>query len=285
MNNFIKENDNIMCFETPLLIDVSNENIMDLLTKYNNKEIEYLEDGTMMRLYYNTINKEWVLATNNIIDASQAFWTSSKSFAELFWEIVGNDKEEFINVLDTEFTYYFILLHTENIHIINIRRNLLIYSYSINNSTGDKCRIFPIKFFNFVKSPIKFKGDLETKKRGLLIHDDGNLYKYDFEFFQKMKIVRGNEKSVEKRYLQLMYEGDFEKSKILKNYYKNHNFDNLMNLVNKVYSCYIDSHIKHEKIEMDEKVLKLCKTLHYHYKTFNEKINKKNVMKILASSF
>ena len=45
--------------------------------------IEYCEDGTVIRVYYDN-TKGWRFSTNKCIDAFSSYWTSSKSFGEMF---------------------------------------------------------------------------------------------------------------------------------------------------------------------------------------------------------
>lgn len=285
-NTIYDENDKIICRNTPDMIDISEKDISDFLND-KNTEIEYLEDGTMIRLYYDLSSGRWMCATNNKNNAHDAYWSSSKSFGDMFWEIVGDNYDNFIKVLDYNFTYFFILMHTENIHIINIKTNLLIYLYSLHNENGDLCKIFPINFFNFVKTPIKYKREHNTnflKKRGLCILHDNIFYKYDFYFFTRLKNARGNKPNIIKRFLELMYDDDYKNMNILKKYYKNYDFESVVNFINDLYNDYIDSHVKHEKTISDEETLKWCKKLHYIYKTTNTKINKKTVIQLLSQN-
>ncbi len=286
-NTIYDENNLVMCRDTPDMIDISENNIDEFLND-KNAEIEYLEDGTMMRLYYNASVDKWMCATNNKNDANDAYWSSSKSFGDMFWEIIGEEYDNFIRVLDKNFTYFFILMHTENIHIINIKTNLLIYLYSLNNENEDLCKIFPVKLFDFVKAPIKYNHKNHNsflKKRGLCIcYDNKIFYKYDFYFFTRIKIVRGNKPNIVKRFLELMIEDDYKNMNILKKYYKNFKFDDIIDFINNLYNDYIDSHVKHEKTITNVETLKWCKKLHYIYKTFNTKINKKTVIKMLSEN-
>lgn len=286
MNNYIRdEQNNILCVQTPFIKDVSEKSITEILLEFsgvNDLNVEYLEDGTLVRLYND--GQDWKVATNNKEDAYKSYWSSNKSFGEMFWEIV-DDKDQFVKVLDSNFTYFFVLLHVENIHVIKINKNSLVYLYSLNNKDETECKNFPIDSFVYVKTPIIHNFTMPfLKKRGIIFKYNNEYYKKDFDYFLMIKEARGNEPNILKRYLELLYDNDSKNIRILKRHYKNINFDSVLKFVNKLYTDYIESHIKKVKQITDEEILLLCKKLHYHYKTSNEKITKKIVIKILQNS-
>ena len=93
---------------------------------------EYCEDGTVIRLYNH--KGIWMTCTKKCINAKTSYWSSLKSFNDMFWEIFGNTKFDITN-LDKNCTYLFSLLHMDNILVVRHDKNELVYLGSINNDT------------------------------------------------------------------------------------------------------------------------------------------------------
>jgi hypothetical protein len=118
-----------MCY--PQIDDINTKEQLDDLIKRDSTTIEFCEDGTIIRLYnYNDI---WYTSTTKCIDASMSYWSSSKSFNELFWELFN---KKHLENLDKNSTYFFILLHKENRMVIKHKNNSLIYISRIDNKTS-----------------------------------------------------------------------------------------------------------------------------------------------------
>lgn len=92
--------------------------------------VEELYDGTVIKLYY--YDDKWNVATNNCIDAGNAYWTSDKSFLQLFEE--ASEQLDY-NLLKKEFCYTFILLHPENINVLKHLEKKIIHVGTIDLKT------------------------------------------------------------------------------------------------------------------------------------------------------
>jgi hypothetical protein len=64
--------------------------IEDLKRHYSKFRMEYCEDGTVIRLY--NYNNNWYTATTRCIDATKSYWSSEKTFNDMFWEIFNTCK-------------------------------------------------------------------------------------------------------------------------------------------------------------------------------------------------
>lgn len=289
---------------------VQLENLREQYPKFR---MEYCEDGTVIRLY--NYNSEWYTATTRCIDARKSYWSSEKTFNDMFLEIFNKSGYD-INELNTEYTYSFILIHKENRIVVNHKYNNLIYINRVSNVTRQED--FTNYFYNEnpkrcirrtkqieVTSMINYPIDdyFLNEKRGIIIkfldtnNNSWKLYQYDFNSYSEIKQVRGNVPLIRMRYLELLNEPD--NLKILESNYSENTMVFAMikhcmnNLYKEVHNLYFQSHIKHSiTVEEDHKLYRTLKQLHGQYKkqgtiiTLEEVIKKvnsldKNVIKSL----
>lgn len=249
--------------------------------------LEYCEDGTVIRLY--NYKGEWKTATTRCTDATKSFWSSSKTFDDLFYEIFN--KEDFVN-LDTDYTYIFVLIHNENRIVIKHSVNKLIYINKINNITRkehfDKETLFENYLIENTQSA-SYQKELQFDKRGYILRifdektNSWNYHQYDFPEYLEIKDIRGNVPLIRIRYLELLNNPD--KLQMLEDYYQEHYMvfcmikHCLCNLYKNVHITYIKSHVQH-KITVTETDLfyKTLKQLHGQYKKTGNKITIEVVM-------
>ena len=125
-----KGTNKIICMAQNKFVDIDKgdgqvSQIENLRSEYSKFRMEYCEDGTVIRLY--NYDNEWYTATTRCIDARKSYWSSEKTFNDMFWEIFNNSGYE-ISQLDPSYTYSFILIHRENRIVVNHKYNNLIYS-------------------------------------------------------------------------------------------------------------------------------------------------------------
>ena len=257
---------------------------------------EYCEDGTIIRLYnYKGI---WTTSTKKCIDAKYSFWSNSKTFNDMFWEVFGHENLD-LSKLNIEHTYIFALLHVDNILVVKHTENSLIYLGHINNVTGENYENNDLNLFsvnpriklsekiNLTKDDLINISSLEKyfnpKKRGLLIkYTNNRIYKVDFGEFTFIQKLRGNEPFIRIRYLELL--NDPEKLYHLTAYYSEHHFTfsminhNISSVCDEIYMLYRNTHVKH-KVRIDEshEYFKTIKQLHGQYKSTNKPITKEDV--------
>ena len=264
---------------------------------------EYCEDGTVIRLYnYKGI---WYTATKKCINGQYSFWSSKKTFNDMFWEVFNNDNID-LSKLNKECTYLFSLLHKDNILVVKHVKNTLIYLGNINNRTyevnnGNDYQLFSVNpNIQLSEKVILNKdelNDLDTvctkyfnqTKRGIILkYTDGRIYKHDFKQFTFLQKIRGNEPYIRNRYLELL--SDPESLHILLCYYPEHKFTfsmvyhNIIVVCNEIYNLYKRTHIKHN-LTIDENHLyyRTLKQLHAQYKNTHQSITKKDVYDKLCS--
>lgn len=279
----------------------SKNNISEMLQNVDLKRMEYCEDGTIIRLY--NYNDTWYTSTTRCIDATKSYWTSTKNFSDLFWDVFD---KSLLATLDKTYTYVFVLLHKENRIVIRHKINMLVYISRINNETciEDYTQQFnnvygirrPKKidtrdFYKLTLSNNDIMGKLYNPfKRGVLIKilnkETSQLltYKFDFKNYIDIKVIRGNVPEVRMRYLELL--NDPERLHILEQNYNEYKFmfklikNEVFKLTKTIHQLYIDSHIKHiTKVTEDNVYYKTLRQLHAQYKITNVPITFSEVQK------
>jgi hypothetical protein len=293
-----KETNKVVCACQSKIKDVTAEEIKQMISnKETKKRFEYCEDGTIIRLY--NYNDNWYTATTRCIDAKYSFWTSEKTFDDMFWDVF--DKKLLVD-LNKNSTYVFILLHKENRIVVRHNANLLVFISEIQNET--LVENYSNIFYNVygIKRP-KLVGyvDLERHsineyfhpmKRGIVVkvfeNNTWTTNKVDFENYHAIKSVRGNVPQIRMRFLELL--DDPSSLDELQKYYNEHYVmfnlikSSLMKLVRTVHKLYIESHVKHTvTVTEDNMYYRTLKQLHAQYKTTNKPIKYDDVQNKLFS--
>lgn len=300
IRKYFSESSAIVCSNEDKIIDLTLEKARELVNSSNVFRTEYCEDGTVIRLYFH--NNKWNTATTKCLDARNSFWSSHKTFDELFWEVFD---PFYLSALDTKCTYIFILLHTENRIVARHRYNCLTFISCINNETGAINYKNIFKDSKNIKRPLVINDDpkkivqdikayFNPQKRGILfkVKDPNTLaittYKLDFEEYAVVKKIRGNVPQIRMRYLELL--NDIESSKLLKYYFNESKFvfdfveHSLTNLSKEIHQLYMESHVKHTiKIDETHPFHRTLRQLHAQYKTTNQPITKQAVRDKLNS--
>lgn len=309
-------NGDIFCTDTNKFVCVNMNKMKDitfeeLKNMFNDEDsvIEYCEDGTVIRVFYDS-QKGWRFSTNKCIDAFNSYWTSSKSFGEMFDDMFC---DQMYDVLNEEYTYIFILRHKDNRIVIEHNNNELVYVMKINNNTKQEDYTNDFENYKNIKTivkinnikdmtghPIEFiKFDINNDwdkikrndKRGIIIRkfnkntNSFDRFKYEFEEYKNISKIRGNVPSITKRYIQLYKNKEMQKQ--LKIHYSKINamfdvIDEKFNvIVNDLYKMYVDTHIYRKYIlENTNKYYKTIKMIHKKFKE-GEKITIDVVSKVL----
>jgi len=283
---FEKNTNKIVCMAQNKMYEISSDEILKDITKTRFR-MEYCEDGTVIRLY--NYNNEWFTATSRCIDARRSYWSSEKTFNDMFFEIFNNSGYD-INELNLSCTYSFILIHKENRIVVNHKYNNLIYINRVNNISREedftnyfynedprRCirRTKQIETSNDINYPLD--DYYQPEKRGVIIksydelNNKWNLFSYDFKTYLQVKEIRGNVPLIRMRYLELLNEP--ENLELLRHHYPEHLmiFSMIKHCMNKLYkeihNLYFQSHIKHSiTIEESHPLYKTMRQLHGIYK-------------------
>jgi hypothetical protein len=285
-----KETNRIICACQNKFEDISSaQDLNNLVNSSTPTRFEYCEDGTLIRLYHH--NGVWQTATNRCINASDSFWASKSSFADLFWQVFDN---KYLSSLNTNCTYLFILLHTENRIVVKHTKNMLVYVSRISNQSMAESFVNVFKDFqdSCIKRPAYIHMDsmkdltpdginklFHPFKRGFIIKVGSIVYKYDFEQYKLVKELRGNVPDIRYRYIQLLRQTE-QSVKSFEYYYGEHYMEffqlrrALRDVVKEIYNLYVDSHITH-KVLVDENSThwRTLKQLHAQYKQSGQPIS------------
>jgi hypothetical protein len=275
-----KDTNKVVCMSNKKFKQIENDSeIENLKNGCVDLKVEYCEDGTVIRLY--NYKGMWYTATSKCLDARKSHWSSNKSFDEMFWETFQESNfmrslENGLDSLDTDYTYLFILFHTENRIVIRHTHNSLMYINCMHNSTGHEdytgSNVQQLSVFD------RHLNDFFVNtKRGLLLKfykSDGSYeaYQYDFPQYTSVKAVRGNVPFIRTRILELLR--DPESLQMLETIYSEYLLTfsmvkkSLDILYKDIHKMYIESHIKHHvQIYEAHPLYKTLKQLHGQYKT------------------
>jgi hypothetical protein len=92
--------------------------------KKEKKLITECLEGTLLSFF--NYNNNWIVSTRKCIDAEDSKWRNSKSHMVLFHEAIkelNTDWKTFCNVHDPNYIYTYILVHHENIQLIDYTEN------------------------------------------------------------------------------------------------------------------------------------------------------------------
>lgn len=266
--------------------------VTEIMDSNNMLRVEYCEDGTMIRLY--NYNDNWYTSTTRCMDARKSFWSSNRSFDELFWDVFD---KSLLSTLDKKYTYVFVLLHRENRIVVRHKVNMLVYISRINNETC--IEEYTTQFNNIygIRRPKRINTDdfmrlnvsnvdlmkslFHPFKRGIIIkilnQSNQKIYKIDYENYISTKDIRGNIPDIRMRYLELLNEP--EKLELLEKIYNDHRFmfniikTEIFQLIKTIHKLYFDSHIKHTIEVKEENVYyRTLRQLHAQYKITNKPI-------------
>jgi hypothetical protein len=236
--------------------------------QFNNPEVQYLVDGTMINLFYD--DNTWIIATRGEIGGYNK-WNSNKSFREMFDECSNFD----MKLLNKNYSYSFVMRHIDNRNVSPINLNELylveIYSYTYKKirrlSVSEYPDILRIQNITDLSKIIEID---DYYFKGYTIKQDNKRYKLVNKNFEKIKDININSNTDILSYFELRKNGNLkeylkhypEKSKKF-NIYRNE----LHDITNEIYSEYKNIFIKKtkEKTEIKYYLKPLIQDLHKIY--------------------
>lgn len=245
--------------------------------------IEELIDGTVIRLYY---DGEWKVATLHTIDATNAYWLSSKSFKELFLEC---SEDLSYDVLNKSYIYGFIIRHPENKIVTHYEVKDLVHIFTLDenfkNVDEDLKIIKPKKliFTNFLQM-INSCLNLPFYLPGYLVTTlDGNNVKYISPHYCHVKNLKGNTPLIDVRYLQIR---KTTKVNELILYYPEYTMvaqnieGRIIEKTKEIYKKYVDIKIKKKWYDLDKLDKQLIYKIHENYLLTKTPITFQSVYKV-----
>ena len=244
-----------------------------------NPETEYCEDGTVIRLYNHL--GYWRTATTRCIRGNKSFWSSDRTFEDMFFSLFNNDD---FCTLNPCYTYVFILLHSDNRIVISHKKSKIIFVCKIQNDYSgetDSADCFDGRYDSIQKIELDecsephchyvLESLFDMNKKGILVKFGNNVYQYNFKFYDFVKDIRGNVPQIRNRYIEL-FNDDYNKY-YLKEYFKEYKqtFDDVENIVSRIikeiHYLYIKSHVRHEiTVDNTHKYYRTLIQLHGQFK-------------------
>lgn len=262
-----------------------NKEREDTDMKWDNVSIEELIDGTMIRLYY---DNEWKIATHRTIDASNAYWISSKSFKDLFMECA--DKLLNFKLLNQNNIYGFIIRHPENKIVTHYELKDLVHIFTLDRNNNfkeikqDLKIIKPTKFiFTTYSQMISSCLNLPFYLPGYLITNNNNKIKYISPQYNYVKNLKGNNSNIEMIYLQ--NRNTLQANELLL-YYPEYTIiaqnieTKIITKCNDLYNKYIDIKIKKKWYDLDNIDKQLIFKIHEYYLSTKNRINFQDVYEV-----
>ena len=94
---------------------IDNDTKEYIVSNFVNLRFFYSLEGTLLRLYWNDINKRWYISTHKKLDARNSRWGSKYTFGQIIDSILP---KEFYDSLNKDFCYMLILTPNEDNRIV-----------------------------------------------------------------------------------------------------------------------------------------------------------------------
>lgn len=246
---FEKETNNLLhfsfekCYEglntTKKGIDVFNKQ-GDAYNDIKNYTMNLYFVGSMIKLYF---DNGWKIASSKNLDASKSFWGNKKSFLDLFIDAIElSDNVEyfdFIEKLDPNYCYTYIIQHPENSSLIKVKTPVAFILNKVNLATlkeeiPDKLNFQVDKKFNEINKNLtdnyilyNFNDNGEIISRVKMLSNE----------YLNLKELYGNYPDIGLRYIENYY-NETMKEKLVQNFPQyNHKFKKIDVLYNKAIKC------------------------------------------------
>ena len=163
-------------------------------------------DGSQIKIFWNTIEKYWVVSTTRRIDASKSYFFSNKSFMEMFQESSGSMCWD---NLDKNCCYSFVLAHPENRVVARHNKPFLTHVFTRNMETFEVVDIDigvpkpETLTFNTKSDAWKAIKRLPYYKEGYVVQNGDAFVKLVNTKYQEVKDLRGSSSSLLYHYFQL----------------------------------------------------------------------------------
>ena len=213
---------------------LSGENFMlKYPTKTDNIFAEEFVEGTMINVFYDTNYKCWQIATRNTVGADVSFYTSSKTFNQMFNEACSHNNL-IIDTLNPIYCYSFVLQHPENRIVAPFKQPqlYLVGVYEIKQNENDDVVVveqnlievrtfgewhltsirFPdrYEFANYTELIDKFASrNTPYNVMGIIIKNrlTGERTKIRNPIYEEVRHLRGNQPKLQYQYLCLRHSG------------------------------------------------------------------------------
>jgi hypothetical protein len=264
--------------------EVETEDTYPLDNIDGTEKVALFFEGCLIKLYH--YNGEWNVSTSKTLDASKSFWSSKRSFLELFKDSVEEsyniEYNEFLKSLNENYCYSYLLQHPENRMAINVKEPTLFIVNKINMETLEE-EIPELDNFIVKKTVSEIMNDYEN----LEITQNYLVYKIvDNVIVDRVKILNkkfldlkkkcGNHPNIGLRYLECIADND-EKINIKNCFPANQRtFTEIDTKFHKtcknIHDLYYKMYILKTKTEVPDKYKKTIYQMHSRYRQLRKPI-------------
>lgn len=256
-------------------------------------------EGTLIRVYYH--DNTWNISTSSRIDAYSSFWSSKNSFGLQFQtcveSITGSPLDVFLNSLDVNIKYFFILptMGTNRLGRIPDNVDTNFYLVGIYKDSkylcGTELDQTEINAWSYLKKYTIYNFDelfdlVENKHTNLIVyksfHDLTKLYYESYSNFIKL---RNNEPNLLYRYIELIQTDKTSANELVK-MYPEIKFDlaierKLGKIFKYIHTSYIARYIKREYITIPKIFYYIMSKCHKKYLETRTKTTLKEIEDII----
>jgi len=224
---------------------ILNKNAQQFLLNNSSLELDIYKcyEGTVISLFH--YKNKWFISTRRCLNSKDSIWKDT-NYYDMFMDVINKENitfDEFVNKLDKNLGYYFILIHYKNKHIIDYTQEFgddytkLCLVFVRNNESQCEVTNYELNNYTHIIKPSKITMEefanqnkqlsINIDMEGIIIKtvkDNKNyLIKLQTNSYQFCKAI-GNDSNILKGYLYL-YQNDS-----LKKYIKNNkNLDRIIN--------------------------------------------------------
>jgi hypothetical protein len=210
-------------------LDVPSDVFSYLENNFNDLDLYVSEEGTLLRIFY--LNNRWYTSTFKKFDAFKSKWSSRKTFGQLFIEAlyqqtltnknlqkilgdnitVDNVYKKFLDTLSTEKQYVFLLRNDSENRVVcySEEKPTMYYVTTIENQKliQENININKTKQLHFKNIDEMFsyidRNNYNLKQGVIAFAPNGYQYKILHNDYIKLFNMRGNQPSINYRYLQI----------------------------------------------------------------------------------
>ena len=230
----------VVCVPTAKSID--NTHFKQTFMEYSGTfTIEELIDGTMINMFWNEEDEDWEITTRTIVGAD-CRWTSSRSFRDLFYDIIESQfdtKEAFFGQYDKKYCFTFVMQHTDNRIVEPVTSNRLYlvdaheivydednklsvnnvykyefmltqsYPHAVHTDTTKRDDISKEDLYTLIMEKVSQKVSDYSKsyKQGVCIRLGNHRFNFKSDNYERYKFVKGNSPNPLYTYLNQRYNG------------------------------------------------------------------------------
>ncbi len=268
------EDDHVVAYSYDFIHDYNESMKEQFVQNWNKYRVERVIDGAVVRVFF--FNNRWNVATLKCVDATDAYWSSKKSFRDLFEECAVSDGLDY-SKLNQKFCYTFIIQHPHNHMVVNYSAPTLMHlctvdvsqgipTYVSTNDTGiTSVGTVKFKSFQVMEEELARPETVPFNKGsslGFIVinNETGERTRMERREYTRARTMKSNCANINYRVLEIIFEdyrlyqtdpsnNHVRKAEFLQFFpqYKKHFHlmeTNLHDIVDKLYKAYVDVYVK-----------------------------------------